>query len=150
MTASNRPAIALQIAARGKGLPAATQVRRWTKAALPRSAEVTIRIVGTAEARRLNRAYRHRDYATNVLSFSYESSRTFLRGDIVLCAPVVRSEARAQGKTLEAHFAHLIVHGALHLRGYDHEKPRAAVRMETLEKRLLAKLGYPDPYMRSG
>jgi len=150
MTASNRPAIALQIAARGSGLPSAAQVRRWTKTALPRAAEVTIRIVGTAEARRLNRAYRRRDYATNVLSFSYESKRALLRGDIVLCAPVVRSEARSQGKPLEAHFAHLIVHGALHLRGYDHERPREAVRMEALEKRLLAKLGYPDPYMTSG
>jgi len=148
--AARRPAITLQLAARGRGLPTPAQVRRWAAAALARAAEVTVRIVGAAEARRLNRAYRGRDYATNVLSFPYDSGRGMLRGDIVLCAPVTRREARAQGKTLEAHFAHLIVHGLLHLQGHDHERPREAARMEALEKKLLAKLGYADPYAAPG
>ena len=89
---------------------------------------------------------RDRDYATNVLSFGYGASGDALEGDLVLCAPVLRREARAQGKPLAAHVAHLAVHGALHLQGYDHETPRAAARMEALETRILAKLGFPDPY----
>jgi probable rRNA maturation factor len=139
-------ALALQIAARGAQVPKAAQVRRWLRAALPQAAEVTVRIVGAAEARQLNRSYRDHDHASNVLSFSYGAAQGALRGDIVLCAPVIRREARMQGKTPEAHFAHLTVHGALHLQGHDHDKPRAAARMEALEKKLLAKLGYPDPY----
>ncbi|MGB7542378.1 MAG: rRNA maturation RNase YbeY [Burkholderiales bacterium] len=139
-------ALALQIAARGAQVPKAAQVRRWLLAALSQPAEVTVRIVGAAEARRLNRNYRGRDHAANVLSFPYGAERKTLRGDIVLCAPVIRREARAQGKTPEAHFAHLTVHGALHLQGHDHARPRDAARMEALEKKLLAKLGYPDPY----
>jgi probable rRNA maturation factor len=139
-------ALALQVAARGAQVPKAAQVRRWLRAALPRAAEVTVRIVGAAEARRLNRSYRGRDHATNVLSFPYGAEQKTLRGDIVLCAPVIRREARAQGKAPEAHFAHLTVHGALHLQGHCHDKPRDAARMEALEKKLLAKLGYPDPY----
>jgi probable rRNA maturation factor len=105
-----------------------------------------VRIVGAAEARRLNRRYRGRDHATNVLAFPYASSRRAVQGDIVLCAPVIAREALAQGKTLEAHFAHLTVHGLLHLQGHDHSGRREAARMEALEKKLLAKLGYPDPY----
>jgi probable rRNA maturation factor len=105
-----------------------------------------VRIVGAAEARALNRRYRGRDYSPNVLAFPYGSSRGILRGDVVLCAPVIAREARAQGKAVDAHFAHLMVHGLLHLQGYRHVKRREAARMETLEKRLLAKLGYPDPY----
>jgi len=108
--------------------------------------EITVRIVGATEARTLNRRYRGRDYATNVLAFPYVSSRRAAQGDIVLCAPVIAREARAQGKTLDAHFAHLTVHGLLHLQGHDHARRRDAARMEALEKRLLAKLGYPDPY----
>jgi len=121
-------------------------VRRWASAALGRSGEITIRIVGAAEARRLNRRYRGEDHATNVLSFPYALSRAAVRGDIVLCAPVIAREARAQGKTLEAHFAHLVVHAVLHLQGHDHARRRDAERMEALEKRVLSKLGYPDPY----
>jgi len=143
-------ALALQIAARGAQFPRAAQVRRWLRAALSRPAEVTVRIVGAAEARRLNRSYRHRDHATNVLSFAYGAEQKTLRGDIILCAPVIRREARVQGKTPEAHFAHLTVHGALHLQGHDHHRPRDAARMEALEKKLLAKLGYPDPYAWTG
>ena len=105
-----------------------------------------MRIVGATEARTLNRRYRGRDYAPNVLAFPYVSSRRAVQGDVVLCAPVIAREALAQGKTLEAHFAHLTVHGVLHLQGHDHARRRDAARMEALEKRLLAKFGYPDPY----
>jgi probable rRNA maturation factor len=136
----------LQIGSRAVPPPTPRQVRRWAGAALRRRAEITIRIVGSAEARRLNRRYRGEDHATNVLSFPYALSRSTVHGDIVLCAPIIAREARSQGKTLEAHFAHLIVHAALHLQGHDHARRREAERMETLEKRLLAKLGYPDPY----
>ena len=136
----------LQIGSRAAHPPTPTQVRRWVRAALRRSGEVTIRIVGEAEARRLNRRYRGEDHPTNVLSFPYALSRSTVQGDIVLCAPVVAREARAQGKTLEAHFAHLVIHAILHLQGHDHARRRDAERMEALEKKLLAKLGYPDPY----
>jgi probable rRNA maturation factor len=127
-------------------VPALAQVRRWALTALKVSAEITVRIVGAAEARDLNRRYRGRDYAANVLSFSYTSRRGMVQGDVVLCSPVIRREALAQGKPLDAHFAHLIVHGLLHLQGHRHSGRREAARMETLEKKLLAKLGYPDPY----
>jgi probable rRNA maturation factor len=127
-------------------MPGAAQFRRWARAALARPAEVTVRIVGAAEARALNRRYRGRDYATNVLSFSYAASPRAVNGDVVLCAPVIARESLVQQKKLEAHFAHLTVHGLLHLQGHDHARARDAVRMEALEKRLLAKLGYPDPY----
>ena len=136
----------LQIGSRAVPPPTSGQVRRWAGAALQRRAEITVRIVGSAEARRLNRRYRGEDHATNVLSFPYALSRGRVHGDIVLCAPVIAREARSQGKTLEAHFAHLIIHAALHLQGHAHARRREAERMETLEKRLLAKLGYPDPY----
>jgi probable rRNA maturation factor len=126
------------------------QVRRWVRAALKVPAEITVKIVGAAEARQLNRRYRGRDYATNVLSFPYALSRGLVQGDIVLCYPVIAREALAQGKSLDAHFAHLIVHGLLHLQGHRHAGRREAARMETLEKKLLAKLGYPDPYDDSG
>ena len=105
-----------------------------------------MRYVASAEARRLNRQFRGKDYATNVLSFPYDSARGTLAGDIVICAPVVAREAREQGKSVEAHHAHLLVHGLLHLRGYDHERESDARRMERRERRLLAKFGFPDPY----
>lgn len=136
----------LQIVSRAVHVPTSVQVRRWARAALKASAEVTVRIVGAAEARNLNRRYRRRDYATNVLSFPYTLRRGIVRGDIVLCGPVIAREALAQGKTLDAHFAHLTVHGLLHLQGHRHAGRREAARMEALEKKLLAKLGYPDPY----
>ena len=136
----------LQVVSRAARVPTPAQIRRWARAALGRSGDITVRIVGEAEARVLNRRYRGRDQATNVLAFPYASSRRAVHGDIVLCAPVIAREALAQGKTLEAHFAHLTVHGLLHLQGHDHARRRDAARMESLEKRLLAKLGYPDPY----
>jgi probable rRNA maturation factor len=145
---SHRLALDLQKTASGSPAPTIAQLRRWARAALSRSGEITVRVVGTAEARNLNRRYAGSDYATNVLSFPYALSSRRVQGDIVLCAPVIAREARTQGKSIEAHFAHLTVHGVLHLQGHDHAQPRDAVRMESLEKRVLAKLGYPDPYDR--
>ena len=145
----NRLALAVQYAAPRKGLPARVRVERWACATLPRSADVTVRFVGAREGRALNRAFRARDYATNVLTFVYENRpRRRLAGDLVLCVPVIAREAREQGKSLDAHFAHLVVHGGLHLAGYDHEREADARRMEALERRILARLGYPDPYLR--
>ena len=144
--------LALQTAVNSPGLPAKRQIRRWLAATLARDAAITMRFVGAAESRRLNRDYRGRDYATNVLSFDYGRPvrGQALAGDIVLCAPLARREARAQGKAFAAHIAHLTVHGALHLQGHDHEGRRAAARMEALEKAILAKLGYADPYAGNG
>ncbi len=140
--------LTVQKAVNSPGLPTSAELRRWLVAALERSAAITVRFVGEAEGRKLNRAYRGRDYATNVLSFDYGgvARGQAFTGDIVLCAPVLRSEARAQGKALAAHVAHLTVHGALHLQGHDHQRPHAAARMEALEKRILAKLGFSNPY----
>jgi probable rRNA maturation factor len=126
--------------------PTRPQVRSWVRAACTRPAEVTVRFVGTEEACRLNHDYRGKDYATNVLSFAYETGER-IHGDLVLCLPVVADEATQQEKSLEAHFAHMVVHGMLHLQGYDHETGRAdAQRMEAIEREILAELGYPDPY----
>jgi probable rRNA maturation factor len=139
-----------QLGARSPGAPRESQVRRWAGAALKGSGEITVRVVGTAEGRRLNSRYRGETHATNVLSFPYGRSGGVVRGDVVLCAPVIAREARDQGKALESHYAHMTVHALLHLQGFDHTKRREAARMEALEKRLLAKLGYPDPYATPG
>jgi probable rRNA maturation factor len=104
--------------------------------------ETTLRVVGRREGRLLNKTFRKRDYATNVLSFPYGRDR----GDVVLCHPVIAREARAQGKPLAAHYAHLVVHGMLHLRGYDHQTRAQASRMERAEARILRSAGFPDPY----
>jgi probable rRNA maturation factor len=140
----------LQVGSRAVRAPTETQLRRWASAALKSPAEITVRIVGTAEGRRLNYRYRGENHATNVLSFPYALSRGMVQGDMVLCAPVIAREARHQGKTLEAHYAHLTVHAALHLQGHQHARRSDAERMEALEKKLLTKLGYPDPYEASG
>jgi probable rRNA maturation factor len=145
-----RVRIDLQIGSRAARSPTLAQVRRWAGVALKKPGEITVRVVGNAEARRLNLRYRGEDHATNVLSFPYALSRRMVQGDIVLCAPVVAREARSQGKTLEAHLAHLTVHAVLHLQGYGHRRRREAERMEALERKLLAKLGYPDPYEAPG
>ena len=138
-------ALVVQRASRAAHIPADRALRKWVRAAFARPATVTVRYVGEAEGRRLNREFRGKDRATNVLSFVYEARP--LAGDIVICAPVVAREARAQGKALDAHHAHLVIHGALHLQGYDHETgARAAAAMEKRERALLAKLGFPDPY----
>jgi probable rRNA maturation factor len=132
-----------------------TQVARWLKAALQRPAALNVRIVGQAEGRALNHSYRGKDYATNVLTFEYgdampgpwgQEEDPLLEADIVLCAPVVAAEAAAQGKPLQAHYAHLLVHGALHAQGFDHEHARDARVMEALEVRILTGLGFLNPY----
>ncbi len=126
--------------------PTRPQVRRWVRAACAAPAEITVRFVEDSEGRALNRDYRGKDYATNVLSFPYESGAR-VSGDLVLCKPVVEGEAMEQEKPLEAHYAHLIVHGMLHLHGYDHETGKEdAERMEAAERKILETLGYPDPY----
>jgi len=137
-----RSSIAVQRAARGA--PSAARLRAWALAAAPSAVEVTLRVVGAAEGRGLNRRFRGRDYATNVLTFVY-GARPW-RGDIVLCHSAIAREARAQRKPLDAHYAHLVVHGMLHLRGLDHAEKRAAERMERAEIRILSRLGFRNPY----
>ena len=127
-------------------IPANAMFKKWAQAALRVESEVTIRIVDEHEARALNSQYRGKDYATNVLTFPITES-PILMGDIVICAPVVAAEAIAQNKSITAHFAHLIVHGMLHLSGFDHETEPQAELMEALEVQILAKLGYANPYL---
>ena len=136
-----------------KAVPQRRSFAGWI-AAIPelrrRRAEVNLLIVDATEGRRFNREFRHKDYATNVLSFPYQPmprERSALLGDLVICAPVVAREAAEQGKPLREHYAHLTIHGVLHLLGHDHEKPAEARRMEALEVRILAALGIPDPYV---
>jgi len=136
----------VQYAVPRAGLPAARTVRDWALAALERPVHVTVRFVGAREGRTLNRTYRGRDYATNVLTFEYGEHGGGLLGDIVLCAPVVKREAKEQGKAVRAHYAHLIVHGMLHLQGYLHDRPRDAERMESREIAILRGLGFDNPY----
>ena len=148
--------VAIGYAVPRKGLPSAVSFRKWVAAALDgriREADLAIRIVGTKEGRALNRHYRGKDYATNVLSFPAELPEGLpegvhlpLLGDLVLCAPVVAREAREQKKPLNAHYAHLTVHGVLHLLGWDHDDDREAEAMEQLEREILAGLGVDDPY----
>jgi probable rRNA maturation factor len=135
------------------GLPAVRSIRGWIRAALStrgeERGEIAVRIVDEEEMRALNARYRHKDYPTNVLAFPAELPRGVelpLLGDIVVCAPVVEREAVEQGKQSRAHWAHMLVHGTLHLLGHDHQRPRAAAAMEALETRVLAALGFPDPY----
>ena len=120
-------------------------MRKWVKAALGGGARLTVRLVGLSEGRTLNREYRGKDYATNVLTFVLDDGPPY-DGDLALCAPVVTREARAQRKNIMAHYAHLTVHGVLHLQGYEHEREAEAAAMENLEKRILKRLGFPDPY----
>ena len=130
-------------------VPSRSEFRKWVKAALKQDAEIVLRIVDADEGRHLNLDFRKRDYATNVLTFVYdnvERDSQSLAGDIVLCAPVIESEARQQRKAVTAHYAHLTVHGVLHLQGYEHEIDADAVVMERLETRIIEKLGYKDPY----
>ena len=135
----------VQRASRASHIPSDRTLRAWARAALARDAAVTVRYVAEAEARRLNREYRGKDYATNVLTFVYQDAPP--AGDVVICAPVVAREAREQGKDVRAHHAHLLVHGLLHLQGLDHERSAAeARRMEARERAILARLGVADPY----
>jgi len=147
--------LSVQYACNREGVPSRADFRRWLRAAEPGAARITVRLVDEAEGRELNRDYRGKDYATNVLTFAYAEGEALpglpeaagdvpLAGDLVLCVPVVVREAAAQGKTLEAHFAHLVVHGMLHLQGYDHENETEAAEMEALETVILRELGYAD------
>lgn len=169
-----RLAVTVQMASSRRGVPHARSLNRWAQAACahhpPRGARnsgkkaelaLTIRIVGAAESRRLNRTWRNKDKPTNVLSFPGASlapgkngvpSRFSVKdhpelGDLAICAPVVAREAREQGKSAEAHWAHMVVHGVLHLLGFDHENDRDATVMEAREAKILAGLGYPNPYV---
>ncbi|WP_347556054.1 rRNA maturation RNase YbeY [Robbsia sp. KACC 23696] len=151
------PALTLEVqfaapafAAHRKLLSKAT-VKRWVETALFADAMLTLRFVDADEGKTLNRSYRGKDYATNVLTFAYaESEDDPVTGDIVLCCPVVESEAQQQGKPLLAHYAHLIIHGVLHAQGYDHEDEAEAEEMEGIETELLESLGFPDPYADDG
>ena len=148
-TAARRLSLSVQYAVSEDELPSRAQVRRWLQACKPGMAQITVRFVDATEGRILNAGYRGKDYATNVLSFSYAMPPA-LEGDLLVCTPVVRREAAEQGIRAEAHFAHLIVHGMLHLQGYDHNSDADAAVMEKKEREVLAKLGYPDPYVGEG
>ncbi len=142
-----------------RGAPAAGKLRRWAQVALGRrapGAELALRVVGAAESRRLNRRYRGQDHATNVLSFPVEAALLAQRrgdkrplGDLVICSAVLAREAREQRKPLQAHWAHLVVHGSLHLIGYDHQRANEARRMERREISILRGLGFPNPYRQT-
>jgi probable rRNA maturation factor len=138
-------ALSVQYGVAGDSLPSRQRMKSWARAALLTDVQVTLRLVGGREGRKLNRDFRGKDYATNVLTFAYPDVES-LSGDIVLCAPVIAKEARKQRKSVEAHYAHLVVHGMLHLQGYDHENNDDARVMETLEAEIVMKLGYADPY----
>ncbi|WP_334157615.1 rRNA maturation RNase YbeY [Oryzomicrobium sp.] len=147
---SRRLNLSVQYACNKDGLPSREAVRRWARATLDavdadRGGQVTVRFVDPDEGQELNRDYRGKDYATNVLSFPYDTEPVVM-GDLIVCAAVVAREALEQGKPLEHHHAHLVVHGMLHLQGFDHEDDDDAEAMETLETEILAGLGYPDPY----
>lgn len=143
---ARRLALAVQYAHPARGLPVRATLRRWAQAALERDAAVTIRFVGTREGRGLNERFRGRDYATNVLTFVYDEVSP-LAGDLVLCVPVLRREARAAGVPLRAHCAHLVVHGMLHLQGYDHASDAEAAAMATRESAILTGLRHRDPHL---
>jgi probable rRNA maturation factor len=137
---------------RARDLPSDAQLRSWARAALAGAGgthEVTLRLVDEAESAQLNSTFRHKAGPTNVLSFPFSAppgARSRLLGDLVVCAPVVARESAEQHKELMAHWAHMVVHGVLHLRGYDHVRIADAKAMEALETRILARLGYPNPY----
>lgn len=141
----HRLSLAVQYASAERGLPTRAQLRRWITVALQRDVNITLRIVDEKEGRELNKNYRGKDYATNVLTFVYDDADP-LSGDVVICAPVVEREAAAQHKDLLGHYAHLAIHAALHLQGHEHENDTDAAEMETLETALMLKLHYPDPY----
>jgi probable rRNA maturation factor len=142
--------IEVQCVSRLPNIPSANKLKRWAKTTLldvKCDAEITLRIVNAVEGRELNRSFRTKDYATNVLTFVYhEPKAKLLIGDIVFCAPVVAREAREQHKVIDAHYAHMVVHGVLHLAGFDHENDRDAKRMESRERKILATLGFSNPY----
>lgn len=153
LTRTGEPARRLDLSVRytfkAEGQPERVLIRQWVRLVEPGAAQVAICFVDEDEGRSLNAQYRHKDYPTNVLSFPYETEPV-LMGDLVLCWPVVVREAQEQGKSLEAHTAHLIVHGILHLQGWDHETDDEADEMEAEEREIMRQLGYPDPYAGEG
>jgi probable rRNA maturation factor len=152
MSAKNKLALSVQYPdPRLEAVVTRQKLRRWVQAALMAPAELTIRFVDAEEGQALNRDYRGKDYATNVLTFAYNEGETVAadeptRADIILCTDVLEREAAEQNKTLEEHSAHLVVHGVLHAQGYDHDDDAEAAEMEQLERDILSALGYPDPY----
>ncbi len=145
--ASPKLALAVQYATQDQRVPSRGQLRRWIYAVLERDATITLRIVSAKEGRALNRDYRDKDYATNVLTFVYDATPNgAVGGDIVLCAPVIAKEAREQRKELQHHYAHLVTHGTLHLQGYDHDADNDARVMEQREVALLARMKIANPY----
>jgi len=138
--------LTVQFAVDKTNVPDRRLFRKWVKAALNKPAEIVIRIVDMQEGEVLNRKFRNKDSATNVLTFVYDDDASFI-GDIVLCAPVICREAAQQCKDLMAHYAHLTIHGVLHLQGYDHIDDKDAVIMESLETKIITGLNYPDPYV---
>jgi probable rRNA maturation factor len=141
-----KPIIAIQDMVHTKPILNKTRCYKWLAPIIDQDAEITIRIVGSDESKNLNAMYRKKKYPTNVLSFLVDDAHHLI-GDIVLCAPVIEQEALDQSKNLEAHYAHLIIHGALHLYGYDHENKKDAEIMEKKEIKILTKLGYKNPYL---
>ncbi len=121
-------------------------IKKWVKSATPLGGVMTLRFVNATEGKKLNLAFRQKDYATNVLTFPYELSKNELVADIIFCLPVLQREAKEQDKLLKAHLAHLVVHGCLHAQGYDHEAAKDAKKMETLEIQTLQKMGFANPY----
>ena len=155
MPAKNKLALSVQYPdARLEAVATRQKLRRWVQASLLGPAELTIRFVDAAEGQVLNRDYRGKDYATNVLTFAYNEGEELaadepVQADIILCTDVLEREAGEQGKTVEEHTAHLVVHGVLHAQGYDHDDDTEANEMEQLERDILESLGYPDPYAES-
>jgi probable rRNA maturation factor len=145
---SPRPTLSLSLQfadKRHKDVLPRHKVARWLKAALDTDAEIAVRLVDAEEGQALNRDYRQKDYATNVLTFDY-ASEPVVMADLIICSPVIEREAQEQGKDLVAHYAHMLVHGALHAQGWDHEDPEEAEAMEAREREVLAALGFGDPY----
>jgi probable rRNA maturation factor len=155
MSAKNKLSLSVQYPdARLESSITRPKIRRWVQAALLGPAELTIRFVDAAEGQTLNRDYREKDYATNVLTFAYNEGEELAddeptRADIILCTDVLEREAGQQKKSVEEHTAHLVVHGVLHAQGYDHESDEEAAEMEQFERDILEALGYPDPYAES-
>jgi probable rRNA maturation factor len=141
-----KPIIAIQDMVHTKPILKKALCHKWLASIIDKNAEITIRIVGSDESKKLNNMYRKKKYPTNVLSFLVDDAHHLI-GDIILCAPVIEKEALEQFKNLEAHYAHLIIHGALHLYGYDHENKKDALIMEEKEINILTKLGFKNPYL---
>lgn len=146
MNVKPKLSLTVQYASKALAIPARYQWRHWISVALQRDLSMTLRIVDEPEGRELNKAYRGRDYATNVLTFVYDDTDP-LSGDVVICAPVVEREVGLRTDELTAHYAHLAIHAALHLQGYDHEDVTEAIEMEAIESALMLRLRYTDPYL---